>query len=131
MTSLYDNPWWGLDGSDGAPEKQTLFTQPNKHGYSSTWAMEDFFQHNNVFMNSRGQRCHSDSYGTLVDFSALDKCLKLLEDQYHPTPDDWRGLVKDWTEGGNHQPPLRLVGGIIKSKTETKKDEKQKQQEGK
>lgn len=107
VDSIYDNPWWGSSDDGKPPEKSVLFPKPNEHGYSNTWAIEDFLQHNGVFTNGF-RRCHSDSYMTCVDFAALDKAYNLLFEQYHPTEQDWSGIFKDWI-GEIHQPPMRLV----------------------
>lgn len=106
--SILDNPWFGFD-DNVPPPKEGIFKPRNPHGYSNTWPIEDFLQHAGVFVSGvDNRRCHSDSYMTCVEYSALDAALALLEEQYHPTPDDWLGLLKTWS-GGNTQIPLRLV----------------------
>lgn len=85
--------------------------------YPNQLALEDFFQSCAVFMNGFGEpgtrTCHSDSYGTIVMYRHLDAALKLLDEQYHPTPDEWLPHVEAWVYGANMQPPLQIVGRAI------------------
>ena len=115
----FDNPWY-LSMEDGKlPSKERFFTKPNEHGYSNTSFMEDFLQHNWVFIAGFGlekRKSHCDAYGTIVDFAALDVAYNLLVGQYHPTEQDWSGLLKTWDEGVNSQIPLKLVAIVIKHK---------------
>ena len=106
----YDHPFWPLIGDDGnLPEKNYFF----KTEHNVAYALEDFFQHNSVFTDSSGGKRHSDSYGTLVDFTNLDKCLALLDEHYKPEPNDWLPAIEYWLTNPNMQPPLRLVALTI------------------
>ena len=107
-----DNPWWGTSDSGEAPERIFLFPRGDT---GDSMMMEDFLQHNEVFINMTSKRpCHSDSYGTLIDYAALDAALKLLNDAYSPTAEDWLKHVTYWTTNPNMQPPLRLIGRQLK-----------------
>lgn len=114
-----NQPWWSFGEGNTPPEKSHIFDSPNEHGFSNTWAMEDFLQFNDVFIAGFGEtrrRAHCDAYGTIVDFAALDVAYNLLVEQYHPTEQDWSGLLKTWSEGVNSQIPLKLVAIVIKHK---------------
>ena len=78
--------------------------------------MEDFLQHNAAFINGFGTEkriCHSDSYGTIVDFEALEKAIKLVDETLKPSDDEWMSHVEYWLGNPNNQPPLRMVGFFI------------------
>ena len=106
MKLEFSHPLWGLGEDDGIPAKPVLF----KGTWESTMAMEDFLQHNRVFVNGiTGQTCHSDSYMTCVDYQALDKALGVLEEHYKPTVEDWKAHLRYWLTNQNMQPPLKLV----------------------
>lgn len=108
----YDHPFWGLSEEDnGYPEKEFIFrpeTSPEL-----TYVLEDFLQHNAVFTDGRGNKRHSGSYGTIVEFAALDAALKHLDDKYHPEASDWEPAIRYWLTNPNNQPPLRLVALTI------------------
>jgi hypothetical protein len=115
----FDNPWY-MSLEDGElPSKERFFPKPNEHEYSNTWFMEDFLQHNSVFVSGFGsvrRKSHCDAYGTIVDFAALDVAYNLLVERYHPTEQDWSGILKSWSEGVNSQMPLKLVAIVIRHK---------------
>lgn len=82
--------------------------------YPHRLILEDFLQHNKVFVNGiSGRPCHSDSYMTCVDFNALDQAVKLLNETVNAVPSDWLPFAKTWAFGINMQPPFRLVGRIL------------------
>lgn len=105
-----DNPWWGCSDDGKPPPKAEMF----RTEYDVSYGLEDFFQTNGVFVNGiTGRRCHSDSYMTVASFTALDAALKLLEEAYHPTLEDWTPALRYWLENPNMQPPLILVARCI------------------
>ncbi len=105
----YSHPLGGLSEDGTIPKKELLF--------ENTDAMEDFLQHNRIFINPfMGTTCHSDSYGTVVDFAALDKALAVLNEHYQPVAKDWMKHLKYWLGNSNMQPPLRLVALTIARK---------------
>ena len=106
----FSHPFWGLSDDGCMPKKSVLFSEGNHD------PIEDFFQHNAIFINGRGQTCHSDSYGTIVDFSALEKSLTLLNEEFSPTKEDWIFHLSYWLGNPNMQPPLRLVALTIARK---------------
>lgn len=81
-----------------------------------TWnqimAVEDSLQTAGVFYNGfTGRRnCHSDSYGTCVDFA------KLAEWQAGTPfpPEQLATCIEYWLGNPNYQPPLRLVALTLK-----------------
>lgn len=95
-------------------------TNPKKvRLFGSQFAMEDFLQEHKVFINginNRRETCHMDSYGTIVDFQALELALKELENICQATADDWKPLVKGWLGNYNCQMPCRLVALTIAHK---------------
>lgn len=112
---------WGFEESSPPPKKEELFPDDE---LPSTWGIEDFLQHNNVFLNGiTGQPCHSDSYMTVLDFKASEKCVTLLEETFKPIKKDWQNLVNSWLGSPNTQPPLRLFAGLLVAKFELVKPE--------
>ncbi len=109
----YDHPFWGLQEDNGSfPAKTYLF---RKEGGGCSYALEDFFQHNGVFINGlRGTKAHSDSYMTIVCYEQLFQCLDILDKEYKPSAKDWLPAYKYWSQNSNMQPPLRLVAWEIK-----------------
>ena len=116
-----DHPFWGLREDDGSyPEKSYLF----RTGDNVSYALEDFFQHNGVFVSMYGdRRAHSDSYGTCVEHKALDRCLDMLDEGYKPTAADWTPAVRYWLTNYNMQPPLRLIALIVGRRYKINTDE--------
>lgn len=103
---------WGFEEGDGPPEKTELF--PPDVPRASTWGMEDFLQHNGVFVNGMTDRtAHSDSYMTVVKADRLERSLAILQEAFAPTPEDWKVLTDHWLGSPNMQPPLRLVALTI------------------
>jgi hypothetical protein len=110
-TRFWDSPW-GFDKDSPPPELRELFPPTPDEGdrAPSSWAMEDFLQHNAVFYNLlSGNTCHSDSYMTGVAYGNLKTALDALDEQFSPTADDWYPLVEEWLCNPNQQPPLRFV----------------------
>lgn len=70
------------------------------------WEAEDSLQNAGVFVNQRGQKCHSDSYNTLVNFAALANWQK-----NHSVSKE----VLNYMTGINQQPPMRIVAAMIKN----------------
>lgn len=86
---------------------------------SREWAeimeVEDSLQGADVFYNGfTGRRnCHSDSYGTCVDFAKLDAWLEATKTGDKAfSPDRLRQCVTYWQTNANMQPPLRIVAAI-------------------
>lgn len=81
--------------------------------------IEDFLQDQGVFvsMHDNSRKCHQDSYGTIVEFDALDKAIHESE-----FPAGIILVALDyWREDLNVQPPLRIVASyweraIVKAK---------------
>lgn len=93
-----------------------FFTKSDDSGdlYSRQLVLEDFLQHNKVFVNGMtGRPSHSDSYMTCVDFNVLDATIKLLNETVGAVPSDWLPFAKSWAFGINMQPPFRLVGRLL------------------
>ena len=110
---LWKNPW-GFTAEDKPPEKDEYFP-PMTASPETVWAcclgIEDFLQHNGVFVNGiKGTPCHMDSYMTVVDFARLDKCIALLVEHYEPSKEQWKRLTDHWLTNYNSQPPARIVG---------------------
>lgn len=108
--SIYD-PFFGYE-----KKWEYFFTKSDDNRIigSHQLTLEDFLQHNNVFVNGMTNRpCHSDSYMTCVDFVAFDKAVKLLNETVKAVPSDWLPFAKNWAFGVNMQPPLRLIGRIL------------------
>lgn len=116
---LWKNPW-GYKSNDQPPPKERYFpaddcTDDELWG-ACRW-LEDFLQHNGVFVNGiRGTTCHMDSYMTVVEYARLDRCIILLEKHYAPTKEQWRRLTDDWLCNANTQPPARICALHICSK---------------
>jgi hypothetical protein len=115
MRSICDS-WespWGFNADEPVPVKQELFPAPDFKGVS-TWAMEDFLQHNGVFVHGvRGNSCHSDSYMTVMSYDRANKCVDLLQETFSPTPEEWKILTDAWLSNPNMQPPLRLFALLV------------------
>lgn len=109
----YFDPLWMLTEDDGSLMPKSSLFMPENH---AQLALEDFLQHRAVFIGPGGRTAHCDSYNTIVDFGALDKAMAVLEEQYHPTKEDWLPAVNHWFHGINMQPPLRLVAIMIATK---------------
>ena len=110
---LWKNPW-GFDAADKPPEKGEYFPSmeaPSDHVWSACTRIEDFLQHNAVFVNGiKGTSCHMDSYMTIVIYDRLDKCIALLVEQYEPSKEQWKRLTDHWLTNYNSQLPARIVG---------------------
>ena len=110
---LWKNPW-GFTAEDKPPKKHEYFPSmeaPSDHVWSACIYLEDFLQHNGVFVNGlRGTTCHMDSYMTIVKYDRLDKCVALLVEQYEPSKEQWQRLTDHWLRNANSQPPVRIVG---------------------
>ena len=64
----YFDPMWILTEDNGTiTPKDKVFDSEEL-----PMVLEDFFQHNSVFLGMRGQKCHSDSYGTIVSRVKLE-----------------------------------------------------------
>lgn len=116
---LWKNPW-GYEANTPPPEKVELFpaedSAPEDLWLACT-SIEDFLQHNGVFVNGiRGTTCHMDSYMTVVEYARLDRCIILLEKHYTPTKEQWRRLTDHWLCNYNSQPPARICALHICSK---------------
>jgi hypothetical protein len=97
----FDSPWFFSDGVP--PEKAVLMEDMG--------ALEDFLQHNKVFINGlSGRTAHMDSYMTVVDFIALEKALALLTETYKLESQDWVKPVTHWLMNPNMQPPALIIG---------------------
>lgn len=73
--------------------------------------VEDSLQNARVFINPRTrQTCHSDSYGTVVDFPPLEKWVK--EKTF--APEKLKHCCEYWDRNVNVGPPLRIVGAMVK-----------------
>jgi hypothetical protein len=116
---LWKNPW-GYDSSDAPPKRCEYFPKPDApsdHVWGACTSIEDFLQHNAVFVNGiRGTTCHMDSYMTCVVYARLDRCIEILEKQYAPTKEDWRRLTDHWLCNANTQRPARICALHICSK---------------
>lgn len=111
------DPFWGIADDDGNVTKQSLFATSEEQITNVVWAMEDFLQHNKVFISGiDGRTCHSDSYGTIVDYEALETAVKVLKDKFDLTLDDWKITLDYWLGNPNMQPPLKLVASYIQRK---------------
>ena len=110
---LWKNPW-GYEVNTPPPQRCEYFPKPDApsdHVWSACTSIEDFLQHNGVFVNGiRGTTCHMDSYMTVVEYARLDRCIMLLEKHYAPTKEQWRRLTDHWLCNANSQPPARIVG---------------------
>lgn len=76
--------------------------------------VEDSLQTADIFFNgSTGRRnCHSDSYGTCVDFAKLDAWWNTQKFEIEQI----KYCVEYWKENVNMQPPLRLIAFTLERK---------------
>ena len=83
-----------------------------------TWTdimeVEDSLQTADIFFNGlTGRRnCHSDSYGTCVDFATLETWWKTQKFEIEQI----KFCVNYWKENPNMQPPLRLIAFTLERK---------------
>lgn len=109
----WDSPW-GHGEDEPVPDKTSLFPRDEPGHGPSTSGMEDFLQHNGVFLNAlRGTPCHQDSYMTMVSYGRLEACLALLKETFAPTLEEWKVLTDEWLGNPNMQPPLRIVARLV------------------
>lgn len=73
--------------------------------------VEDSLQEAKVFINPRTrQTCHSDSYGTVVDFPPLEKWTKARKF----SPEVLQFCCEYWNSNVNVGPTLKLTAAMIK-----------------
>jgi hypothetical protein len=111
---------WGFSSNCSPPSREEMFSEfgfNSKWKLASTLCIEDFLQHNEVFQNGMsGQSCNMDSYMTIVNYKALDRAIKILEEHYNPTKEEWGNVCNSWLLGINTQPPAKIVARYIKNK---------------
>lgn len=109
----FEDPFWSVANEDGTLEKTNFFPSDPEQ-FDMIGGVEDFLQHNKVFINGiTGNTAHSDSYMTIVDYDALEKALNAVDDKFKPTKEDWKVCIDYWKNNVNMQPPLRLVSAYI------------------
>lgn len=71
--------------------------------------VEDYLQQNSVFVNGiSGKPAHQDSYMTIVDLDALNKCIENCPFDKNQV----KKSIEYWLEDPNNQPPLKIVARI-------------------
>lgn len=79
----------------------------------------DLFQNGHCFLNGfRNTPCHPDSYMTVLDYSAVDKTLKIIQDEYNLPKEKWLAFCDFWVNHTNKQPITCLLGLHVKRKFE-------------
>lgn len=79
----------------------------------------DLFQDGHCFLNGfRNTPCHPDSYMTVLDYSAVDKTFKIIQDEYNLPKEKWLAFCDFWVNHTNKQPITCLLGLYLKRKVD-------------
>lgn len=85
-------------------------------------ALLDLFQGGHCFLNGiRNTPCHPDSYMTVLDYDAVDKTFKIIQDEYSLPKEKWLSFCDFWVNHTNKQPITCLLGLHIRRKFENEK----------
>lgn len=77
----------------------------------------DLFQNGHCFLNGiRNTPCHPDSYMTVLDYDAVDKTFKIIQDEYSLPKEKWIGFCDFWLNHTNRQPITCLLGLHLRRK---------------
>ena len=77
----------------------------------------DLFQDGHCFLNGiKNTPCHSDSYMTVLDYDAVDKTLKIIQDEYSLPKEKWLDFCDFWVNHTNRQPITCLLGLHLRRK---------------
>lgn len=82
----------------------------------------DLFQDGHCFLNGfQNAPCHPDSYMTILDYAAVDKAFKIIQDEYNLPKEKWLAFCDFWVDHINKQPITCLLGLHIRRKFENEK----------
>lgn len=77
----------------------------------------DLFQGGHCFLNGiKNTPCHPDSYMTVLDYDAVDKTFKIIQDEYSLPKEKWIGFCDFWLNHTNRQPITCLLGLHLRRK---------------
>ena len=75
----------------------------------------DLFSNGNCFLNGlRNTPCHPDSYLTVLDYDAVDKSFKIIQDEFSLPKEKWIAFADYLINHINKQPVTYLLGMHIK-----------------
>lgn len=75
----------------------------------------DLFSNGHCFLNGiRNTPCHCDSYLTVLDYDAVDKTFKIIQDEFSLPKEKWLYFADYFIDHINKQPITCLLGLHIK-----------------
>jgi len=86
-------------------------------GSDSPLFLLDLFNAGHCFLNGfRNTPCHPDSYMTVLNYDAVDKTFKIIQDEYSLPKEKWLAFCDFWLNHTNKQPITCLLGLHIRRK---------------
>ncbi len=98
-----------------------MFTETKIEDFEGDFSLLllDLFQDGHCFLNGfRNTPCHPDSYMTVLDYSAVDKTFKIIQDEYNLPKEKWLAFCDFWVNHTNKQPITCLLGLYLKRKVD-------------
>lgn len=104
----YGHPFWL-----GKPSIEEFGDSDN------TLLLLDLFQGGHCFLNGiKRTPCHCDSYMTVLDYDAVDRTFKIIQDEFSLPKEKWIAFCDFWLNHANRQPITYLLGMHLKRKFE-------------